>query len=80
MGRTEEIHEKVVWTVADLVCITGWTKKTIYNKISLRQIPCYKPDGGKTVFFKPSEIMGYLLSNRQATEAELIEKADNYKH
>lgn len=72
MERTEEIHTKVVWTVADLVCITGWTKKTIYNKISLRQIPCYKPDGGKTVFFKPSEIMDYLFRNRQATEAELV--------
>lgn len=71
MGRTEEIHTKVVWTVADLVCITGWSKKTIYNKISLRQIPCYKPDG-KTVFFKPSEIMDYLFRNRQATNAELV--------
>lgn len=71
MERTATIHEKVVWNVADLMAVTGWSKKTIYNKISAHKIPCYKPDG-KTVFFKPSEIMDYLFRNRQATNAELV--------
>lgn len=76
MERTAQIHEKVAWNVADLMAVTGWSKKTIYNKISQRQIPCYKPDGSKTVFFEPSEIKAYLFRNRQATNAELVEIAN----
>ena len=78
MERTKEVQQKIVLTVADLMLLTGWTRKTIYNKVSLRQIPHYKPNGCKTVFFKTDEIMDYLLSNRQATEAELEQMANNY--
>lgn len=45
---------------------------TIYSKVSRNELPYYKIDGSKKLYFLKSELEEYINSSRMATEAELI--------
>lgn len=68
---------KEVFSVDECAIYTGLSVNHIYRLTSKREIPFYKPLGGK-IFFKRSEIENWLLQGRQATNAELSSKATTY--
>jgi excisionase family DNA binding protein len=54
---------------------TGYSRSYIYKLIHLKKIPCHKPNNGK-VFFKKSELAGFLLSGKKTADYEVSGKAD----
>ena len=54
----KQLFEKYIWTIDDVCLITGYSKGTIYNKISRGEIP-YKKTMRK-VHFIPDEILGWI--------------------
>ncbi len=54
------IFEKRIWTVDEVAYFLGLTKKTIYNKVSRREIPFRKPKGGRRLYFMPDEILNWV--------------------
>lgn len=52
--------------------ITGYSKATLYIKVSKREIPFYKR--GSRLFFKKSEIIDWMTKDRKKTVKEI--KAD----
>ncbi|OJV89789.1 MAG: hypothetical protein BGO34_01550 [Bacteroidia bacterium 44-10] len=55
-------------------CLTGFKMATINKYVCERSIPHYKK--GKTVLFKKSEVLEWLLSNRIQTTDEFIKEKD----
>ena len=68
------IGAKEVLTIDECAMYTGYSRNYLYRLTSQRAIPCYKPGGGK-ICFRKSEIERWMLSNRQATTAELNQVA-----
>lgn len=68
------IGAKEVLTIDECAMFTGYSRNYLYRLTSQRAIPCYKPGGGK-ICFRKSEIERWMLSNRQATNAELNQVA-----
>lgn len=60
--RNSMIQKKDVWSIDDLIAYTGYEKSYIYKLTSQRLIPHYKCLGGKTLFFKREEILGWLTA------------------
>lgn len=52
------LFNKRIWTIEDASKVTGFSKGTIYNKTSRREIP-YKKRGGR-LFFIPDEILDWI--------------------
>ena len=50
-------------SVADLAEFSGLSKAYIYKLIHHKQIPHYKPNGGK-VYFKLEEVKDYFFSGK----------------
>ncbi len=50
--------KKPIWTVGDLMEITGYRKQTIYNKVNSKEIP-HRKKGGRLFFF-PDEIINWI--------------------
>lgn len=68
---------KEVLTIAECAIITGMSVTHLYRLTSQKEIPFYKPMGGK-IYFKRSEIEDWLLQGRQATNAEISSRATTY--
>lgn len=49
---------------------------TIYGRVHRKTIPFYK--NGKKLFFKKSDLENYFFSNRNLTDKELNNKANEY--
>lgn len=52
------LFNKRIWTIDDVSKVTGFSKGTIYNKTSRREIP-YKKRGSR-LFFIPDEILDWI--------------------
>jgi excisionase family DNA binding protein len=52
----------------------GIAEGTLYNLVSRKKIPSYKPMG--LLIFKQEELEDFIFRNRQAADYELYEKAD----
>jgi len=50
----------------------------LYKLTSIGKLPYYKPNG-KKIYFTRKELDAWLLSNRQASEEEILERATNLK-
>ena len=61
-------------SVDDVVILTGLKKNYIYQLISKKKIPYYKPLGGR-VFFKREELEGFIFRNRQSADYEAVSHA-----
>ena len=68
---------KEVLTLEECAIVTGYSKNHLYRLTSQRAIPFYKPMGG-CLYFKKSEVEGWLLRNRQAPTSEIDSKAATY--
>lgn len=74
--RTLLIYTKEALTTEELSVFTGLSKDRIRHLVSDGEIPYYKPKG--RLFFKKSEIEGWMLSNRIAPDNEIEEQAVGY--
>jgi predicted DNA-binding transcriptional regulator AlpA len=52
------MEAKSIWHIDDLMAFTGLAKQTIYNKVSLGEIPCRKRWG--KLYFVPDEILNLI--------------------
>ncbi len=68
---------KEVLSIEECAIYTNLSVNHLYRLTSKREIPFYKPMGGK-IYFKKSEIENWLLQGRQATEAEISSRATTY--
>jgi len=64
-------------TVDVIAAHLGFKTKTIYEMVSKKQLPYYKPFG-KKLYFKLAEIDELLQQSRCSTRIELETKAANY--
>lgn len=71
------LQAKNFLNVDDVCNYTGLSKAIIYRKMKEKALPYSKP-GGKTAFFKKSDIDEWLGSNRVASASELEEQAARY--
>ncbi len=62
--------DKEVLTFDETCHYTGISKSYLYKLTSGRRIPFYKPTG-QLVYFKRSELIDWLLSNRISTQEEI---------
>jgi len=62
---------KKVLTVPDCAMLTGLSKSRIYKKICAKEIPYYKANGCKNVFFDRDELNAWMLQHRVGTAEEL---------
>ena len=80
LARIEEkldkifIAQKEVWTLDDLVLITGKPKPTLYEKVRKRELPSYKQ--GKDLYFRKEDVHEWLLKNRRDSIEELQHRAE----
>jgi excisionase family DNA binding protein len=61
-------------SVAEAAAYTGLSKTYLYKLIHMKEIPYYKPMGGK-VFFKQAELDEFIYRHRVSANYELKEKA-----
>lgn len=71
------IGSKEVLTIEECSVFTGLSRSTLYSKTSAREIPHYRPRGGK-LYFKKSEIEEWLLQNRRKSNKEIKSIAAKY--
>ena len=69
--------KKELMTLEDVVAYTGYRRSSLLTLVCHREIPVYKPRGGKLVF-KRSEIDEWMFRNRQRTNEELRAEAHTY--
>ena len=69
--------KKELMTLEDVVAYTGYRRSSLLTLVCHREIPVYKPRGGK-LFFKRSEIDEWMFRNRQRTNEELRAEANTY--
>ena len=50
---------------------------SLYNKCYRKQIPHYKPSGGKLYFLR-EELDAWIAAGRVATKAEMLKRANNF--
>ena len=74
--RTLLIYTKEALTTEELSVFTGLSKDRIRHLVMEKKIPYYKPKG--RLYFRKSEIEGWMLSNRMAPDDEIEEQAVGY--
>jgi len=70
----KEIEEKKFFTVPEAAQYLGRTNSYVYQKVSRREIPFYKPSH-KCLLFKRTELDGWLELSRVSSDAELEQAA-----
>lgn len=68
---------KSVLNLEDVVLLTGLSKSTIYKKTANRELPYYRAENGKQIFFRKSELEDWLTRNRVSSQTEDEQKAVN---
>lgn len=74
--RTTLIGAKEVLTVEEAAMLTGYAVKGIYQLTSEKRIPHYKKNG--RLYFRKSELEGWMTQHKVLTEQEINSKADTY--
>jgi len=61
-----------------VVELTGYSPSYIYKLVHWKKIPCHRSGSGKKskLYFLESEIIDFLLRNRQAADYEIADQAD----
>lgn len=80
IGKGERIEEhigKEMLTVDEACEFMGVSKSTLYKMSMNRDIPVYKPTGGR-IYFKKDDIADYLKTNRVMSRKEIELEAINY--
>lgn len=71
------INTKPIFTFDEACLYMGMSKSALYKITSSKEIPFFKPSG-KMIYFKRTDVDGWLLSNMSATATELADKAMAY--
>jgi excisionase family DNA binding protein len=72
-----EYYFKEILTVKEAAAYIGISVGGMHQYIYNAKIPCYKPVGLKGhVYFKKSELDGFMLRNKKLADYEVAEKAD----
>jgi len=66
MESTQSSNDKKYWGVKEVAEYLGWDERTIYNKVSAREIPHYKV-GGSLRFIK-EEIDAWVQTQKVEPE------------
>lgn len=75
--ESHNLSQKEVLTFNEGCNYCGFMPSHMYKLTSLNTIPYYKPNG-KMIFFRRSELDGWLLRNRNATKEEMQGEASSY--
>jgi excisionase family DNA binding protein len=68
---------KEILTIKEAAAYIGVSVGGMHQYIYNGKIPCYKPTGPKgNVYFKKSELDGFMLRNKKCADYEVSEKAD----
>lgn len=70
-------NERTFMTAKEAAEYLGFSVNSLYNKCYRKQIPHYKPSAGK-LYFKKEELDEWIQSGRVATDAEIIQMANNF--
>ncbi len=62
-------------TVEQVCSILNYTKSYVYQLTHRREIPFYKPRGGK-LLFDPDELKAWVAAGKVSTVGELQDRAD----
>lgn len=68
---------KTVLNLDDVVLLTGLSKSTLYKKTANRELPYYRANGGKQIFFKKEELEDWLTKDRVSSQNEDEQRAVN---
>ena len=71
------INTKPILTFDEACLYMGMSKSALYKVTSNKEIPFSKPNG-KMIYFKRTDVDGWLLSNMSATATELADRAMAY--
>lgn len=71
------LGSKNVLTLDDVVLISGLSKSTLYKKTANRELPYYRAEGGKQIFFRKDEVESWLTRNRVSSQDEDEQRAIN---
>ncbi|WP_341224802.1 helix-turn-helix domain-containing protein [uncultured Arcticibacterium sp.] len=74
----QNISQKEVLNFNEATQYLGISDSHLYKLTSGNKIPFYKP-GGKIIYFQREELNNWLLSNRIASDSEIIERASAFK-
>ena len=83
-NRLDELERKFViatkpmLTIDEAVQYTGYTKASLYTKVSRHQIPCYRAKKGGKLFFNKTELDKWMCGLRQCSDDELDAIASRY--
>lgn len=72
------IVAKPMLTIDEAVQYTGYTKASLYTKVSRHEIPCYRPKKGGKLFFNKAELDKWMSGFRQCSDDELDAIASQY--
>ena len=76
--RNSLLAAKNVLTLEDVHLLTGLSKSHLYKLTSNRQIPHYKQNGGRIIYFDRAEIEAWMKQNRVNTQQEAENFALDY--
>lgn len=71
------MENKTFIGIDEAAAYLGVKKTSLYNKCFRRQIPHYKPSGGK-IYFRVAELDEWIAAGRVSTDTEIQDKANNY--
>lgn len=69
------LSAKPALNIDDVAALTGLSKGAIYKMTCAKKIPHYKSQGGKLLFFKKEDISNWMLSQRVASDDEMMQNA-----
>ena len=72
------LGSKRVLTMQDVSLLTGLSMSCLYKKTHKRELPFWKSEAGKILYFDKSEIENWCLSHRIKTNAEIEREATSY--
>lgn len=77
MDTVSNLEKKEILNLEEVSDYTGFSKQTLYNLVHRKEIPHYKPTGGK-LFFLKAELLLFLQKNRVASNEEISRKATKH--
>jgi excisionase family DNA binding protein len=75
--ESQGINSKEVLNFIEACKYLELSQSHLYKLTSAGNVPHYKPNG-KKLYFKRSELEGWLLRNRNSTQEEIDRKAADY--
>ncbi len=76
-ARPDAPAPQKIFALAQFCEYTGLTKQTVYKLTSAQKVPHSKR--GKRLYFDREKVDAWLLENKVATQAEIQEKATDYR-